>query len=179
MEKVLVIIDMQNDFISGALANGEAVKIVPKIALLAGKWDGRIIFTRDTHKAEYLKTQEGKYLPIEHCIEGTHGWQINEDIHLAALGNEHAKVSYVDKPAFGAGSLLYDEIMRCGAPSEVTFVGTCTDICVVSNALILKSFLTETPMRVIENCCAGLTPEKHAAAIDVMSSCQIDVVTYQ
>ena len=176
MDKVLVIIDMQNDFITGSLANAEAEKIVPNIVALTKEWEGRIIFTRDTHRAEYLNTQEGKYLPVEHCIEGTDGWQLQNDIHLAALNNDSAKVSYVNKPAFGAGALLYNEIMRVGEPSEVTFVGTCTDICVVSNALILKSLLTETPIKVIENCCAGLTKEKHEAAIDVMSSCQIEII---
>lgn len=178
MDKVLVIIDMQNDFITGSLANPEAVKIVPNIVFLVKRWQGRIIFTRDTHKAEYLKTQEGKYLPVEHCIDGTDGWQIQTDIHNAALNNENAEVSYVNKPAFGAGTLLYNEIMRVGEPSEVVFVGTCTDICVVSNALILKSLLTETPIKVIENCCAGLTVEKHNSAIDVMNSCQIEIITY-
>ena len=176
MDKVLVIIDMQNDFITGSLANADATQIVPSIVNLASKWQGRIIFTRDTHKAEYMNTQEGKYLPIEHCIEGTDGWQIQNDIHLAACNNPDASVSYVNKPAFGAGTLLYHEIMHGGEPSEVTFVGTCTDICVISNALILKSFLTETPIKVIENCCAGLTREKHKSAIDVMSSCQIEII---
>ena len=178
MDKVLVIIDMQNDFITGSLSNADAEKIVPNIVKLASEWCGRIIFTRDTHKAEYLSTQEGKYLPVEHCIEGTDGWQIQEDIHRAALNNSNAEVSCVDKPAFGAGTLLYNESMRVGEPSEVTFVGTCTDICVVSNALILKSLLTETPIKVIENCCAGLTREKHNSAIEVMGSCQINVITY-
>ncbi len=175
-DKVLVIIDMQNDFICGSLANADAVEIVPRVARLAGEWQGRIIFTRDTHQAEYLKTQEGKHLPVEHCIEGTDGWQINEEIHAAAVNNANAKVSYVDKPAFGAGKLLYDEIMRVGEPSQVVFVGTCTDICVVSNALILKSLLSETPMSVVADCCAGLTKKKHASALDVMSSCQINII---
>ena len=176
MDKVLVIVDMQNDFITGSLANDDAVKIVPNIVNLAGAWQGRIIFTRDTHKAGYMNTQEGKYLPVEHCIEDTDGWQIQDDIHAAALNNGNASVSCVNKPAFGAGTLLYHEIMRGGEPSEVTFVGTCTDICVVSNALILKSFLTETPIKVIGDCCAGLTREKHESALDVMRSCQIDVI---
>ena len=175
-DKILVIIDMQNDFLTGSLANADAVKIVPDIARLAGEWQGRIIFTRDTHKSEYLNTQEGKHLPVEHCIENTDGWQINEEILASALGNKSAKVSYVDKPAFGAGTLLYDEIMRVGEPSEVTFTGTCTDICVVSNALILKSLLPEVPMSVVADCCAGLTPDKHASALDVMSSCQISIL---
>ena len=176
MNKLLVIIDMQNDFIDGSLANLDAVKIVPRIVELAKTWNGRIIFTRDTHRAEYLTTQEGKYLPVEHCIFETDGWQINEDIHTAALNNAAATVSYVDKPAFGAGTLLYDEIMRVGEPAEVTFTGTCTDICVVSNALILKSLLPETPMSVVADCCAGLTKEKHNSALDVMNSCQINVI---
>ena len=176
MDKVLVIIDMQNDFISGSLANSDAQEIVPRVARLASEWEGRIVFTRDTHKAEYLTTQEGKHLPVEHCIFGTDGWQINEQIHTAAVNNAMATVSYVDKPAFGAGTLLYDEIMRLGEPAEVTFTGTCTDICVVSNALILKSLLPEVPMSVVADCCAGLTKEKHASALDVMASCQISVI---
>ena len=175
-DKVLVIVDMQNDFLRGSLANPDAVEIAPRVARLAGEWQGRIIFTRDTHKAEYLNTQEGKYLPVEHCIEGTDGWQIDEEINTAAVNNVNAEVSYVNKGAFGAGTLLYDEIMRLGEPSEVTFTGTCTDICVVSNALILKSLLPEVPMSVVADCCAGLTPDKHASALDVMSSCQISII---
>lgn len=176
MEKVLIIVDMQNDFIDGALANSAAQEIVGKLADLAENWKGRIIFTRDTHGEDYLETQEGKKLPVKHCIKGTYGWQVNEKIERAARNNAGASVQYVDKPSFGAGTLLFDAVMQGGKPDEITFTGTCTDICVVSNALILKSFLPETEMFAVKNCCAGLTKEKHEAAIEVMKSCQIDVI---
>ena len=176
MNKVLVVIDMQNDFIDGALANPAAQEIVDKVADLAKGWKGRIIFTRDTHQEDYLETQEGRKLPVKHCITGTDGWRINEKIERAAKGNAFVSVQYVDKPSFGAGTLLFDAIVQEGVPDEIVFCGTCTDICVVSNALILKSFLPETPMFAVKNCCAGLTKEKHEAAIEVMKSCQIDVI---
>ncbi len=173
--KTLVVIDMQNDFISGALANPDAEKIVTGTVSLVSEWEGEIIFTRDTHNENYMQLQEGKNLPVPHCIRGTEGWEIRREILLAAEKNEKATVKIVDKPSFGAGTLLYDAIREGDIPEKIVFTGTCTDICVISNALILKSFLTETPMSVIENLCAGVTAEKHHAGIEVMKRCQIAV----
>ena len=177
--KTLIVIDMQNDFISGALANAEAEKTVAKTVSLVSKWEGEIIFTRDTHGDNYIQTEEGKNLPVPHCIKDTDGWQIRKEIYDAALKNKKATVKTVDKPSFGAGTLLYKAVISDEVPEKITFTGTCTDICVISNALILKSFLTETPMSVIEDLCSGVTAEKHRAAIDVMQSCQIAVEHYR
>ncbi len=176
--KTLIVIDMQNDFISGALANPDAEKIVKGTVSLVSEWEGEIIFTRDTHGKNYMETEEGKNLPIPHCIKDTDGWQIRREIYLAAEKNEKATVKIVDKPSFGAGTLLYDAVTSVCTPEKIVFTGTCTDICVISNALILKSFLTETPMSVIENLCAGVTADKHNAAIEVMKSCQIAIERY-
>ena len=173
--KTLIVIDMQNDFIDGALANPDAQKIVDGTVRLVSEWEGEIIFTRDTHGEIYMSTEEGRNLPIPHCIKNTDGWQIRSEIYKAATANPKAIVKTVDKPAFGAGTLLYEAVVKDTVPEKITFTGTCTDICVVSNALILKSLLTETPMIVIEPLCAGLTKEKHNAAIEVMKSCQIAV----
>lgn len=172
----LVVVDMQNDFIDGTLANDAAIAIVDKIADLVSTWEGLIVFTRDTHSSDYLNCQEGQKLPVVHCVKGTYGWQINTKIFEAAINNNKAEVSVIDKPAFGSGTLLYEAIIKKGVPKEVVFCGTCTDICVVSNALILKSFLTEVPMKVIASCCAGLTEEKHQAALEVMQSCQLEII---
>ena len=176
MDKVLIIIDMQNDFIDGSLSNLEAQAIVERVAKLAAGWRGRIFLTRDTHFDNYMTTQEGQKLPVPHCIKNTDGWRVNKLIDNAANNNPLAKVEYIDKPSFGAGTLIYDAIIKTGEPCEITLCGTCTDICVVSNALILKSFFPEVPMNVIADCCAGLTKEKHTAALDVMSSCQINII---
>lgn len=174
--KVLVIVDMQNDFITGSLANNEALRTVDKIAVLAASFKGLIVFTRDTHQENYLATQEGKKLPVIHCLKDSEGWQINETIYQAALNNKEAKITIVDKPNFGSGTLLFDTIKEVTKPTEIIFCGTCTDICVVSNALILKAFFPEVPIKVIESCCSGLTKEKHKAALEVMQSCQVEII---
>lgn len=177
MKKILIVVDMQNDFIDGALANEAAQAIVDKTARYVSRWEGRIIFTRDTHNAaDYLETAEGKHLPIPHCIEGTPGWNINEKILDAAKKNKKATLSFLNKTTFGTGVSLATTIMTNGFPEEIQICGTCTDICVVSNALALKSLLSEVPMKLLSSLCAGLTKEKHEAAIEVMKSCQIEVV---
>lgn len=179
MRKLLIVVDMQNDFIDGALANEEAQKIVVPIANLIRGWKGDIIFTRDTHGGEYMETQEGKYLPIPHCNYLTDGWMVNEFLIDTAIQNKNSYYSFVDKNTFGMlgwdGFLIdgitkpYDEIYMCG---------TCTDICVVSNALILKATFPETPIKIYSNLCASTTKEKHEAALEVMRSCQCDIIEY-
>ena len=173
MRKILLVIDMQKDFIDGALGTPEAVAIVDKVAAEIKKYPAEDVFaTRDTHPANYLETQEGRNLPVVHCVKGTPGWEIDEKI-AAALGD----AEIVDKPTFG--SVVLAEKMAALAeaePLEITLVGLCTDICVVSNALLVKAFLPETPVRVIADCCAGVTPESHAAALETMKMCQVEIV---
>ena len=173
MKKTLIVVDMQNDFIDGALGTKEAVAILPAVKSKIENFDGRVLFTRDTHEAEYLTTQEGKNLPVEHCIKDTVGWQIHPD--LDALRKEEA----IDKPSFGSVALAqllkaydtYEEKIE-----EITLIGLCPDICVISNAMIIKAFLPETPIIVDSECCAGVTPESHKRALETMSVCQIKII---
>ena len=171
MDKLLVIIDMQNDFIDGALANPAAKAIVPGIVELAKTWQGKVGITLDTHKENYLETQEGKKLPVPHCIINTPGHKLNSQI-AEVINN---KISYtIMKPTFG-----FNNWQQYGLDKhfdEVVLVGTCTDICVVSNALAIKAACPETNVTVIAELCAGLSAEKHEAALEVMRSCQVNVI---
>ena len=171
MQKILVVVDMQNDFIDGALGTSEAQAIVPLVKEKIEKFDGKVVFTRDTHFDDYMQTQEGKNLPVPHCIKGTEGWEIRTE--LEALRERPA----IDKLTFGSvalGKLLTEENMA--EPIEsITFVGLCTDICVISNAMIAKAFLPEVPLIVDAACCAGVTPESHRNALEAMKVCQIAV----
>lgn len=169
--KFLVVVDMQNDFIDGALGSEDALKIVPNVAKKIKEFDGGIIFTRDTHKEDYLNTQEGKNLPVKHCIEGTQGWQIAEA--LSGL----TKVNAIDKVTFGSVQLgeYLKEYNEKEEIESITFVGLCTDICVISNALLVKAFLPETKLIVDASCCAGVTVESHETALNAMRACQIEI----
>lgn len=169
---VLVVIDMQNDFISGALGTPEAAAIVPRVVKKISIFDGLVLATRDTHGTDYLKTQEGKNLPVEHCVRGTQGWRLHPDI--AALIEE----TPIDKPGFGSVELCaYLQRLQESQPIEsVTLVGLCTDICVISNAMLLKAYLPEIPVFVDAACCAGVTPESHRTALNAMRMCQITIV---
>lgn len=166
MKKTLIVVDMQKDFIDGALGTKEAVAVVEnvkrKIASYRANGD-EIIFTRDTHQPDYLDTSEGKYLPVMHCIEGTKGWEIYEGLMV-----EGAKV--VNKPTFGY--LNWADYRF----EEVELIGLCTDICVVSNALIIKAMYPEIRVSVDAACCAGVTPESHEAALTTMKMCQVEVI---
>ncbi len=168
---VLVVVDMQNDFIDGALGTAEAVKIVDRVTeeIRSDSYD-QIIATLDTHEKNYMQTLEGKYLPVEHCIKGTEGWQIRREI-MDALENRDALL--IEKPTFGSETLV--ERIKEMQPDTITLVGLCTDICVISNALLLRAACRNTEMCVIQDACAGVTPEKHEAALKVMESCQIQV----
>lgn len=168
MKKVLVVIDMQNDFITGSLANPEAEKIVSPIAQYIKNFDGDVYVTKDTHDSNYLSTAEGKALPIVHCIEGSKGWELAKDIYLAIKGRENRR--FLNKKTFGLVNFGWGEY------DEYELVGTCTDICVVSNALIIKAKHPEATVKVISSMCAGTTVEKHNEALDVMRSCQIEVI---
>ena len=169
-KNVLVVVDMQKDFIDGALGTKEAVAIVDKVAGLVRGFDGEVVFTRDTHHENYLQTQEGKKLPVVHCIEGTDGWKL--DKKLEALRLDDRKV--FDKPTFGSMELAA-YLQTLEALESVTLVGLCTDICVISNALLIKAALPEVAVSVVERCCAGVTPESHQNALAAMKMCQIEI----
>ena len=171
MQKILVVVDMQNDFIDGALGTAEAVSIVPKVAEKIKNFDGTVLYTRDTHEENYMETQEGRNLPVPHCIRGTEGWQIRTEL-------QQAGAMVVDKPTFGSRALAEKlvEMNREEAIESITLIGLCTDICVISNAFVIKAFLPETPIIVDAACCAGVTPESHARALEAMKVCQIAVV---
>ena len=171
MSKVLVVVDMQNDFINGALGTAEAVAIVPKVAEKIKNFDGTVLYTRDTHEENFMETQEGKNLPVPHCIRGTEGWQIRTEL-------QQAGAEVVDKPTFGSRILAEKlvEMNREEAIESITLIGLCTDICVISNAFVIKAFLPETPIIVDAACCAGVTPESHERALEAMKVCQIAVV---
>lgn len=165
MKKTLIVVDMQKDFIDGALGTKEAVAIVENVKKKINEYQqngDEIIFTRDTHQSNYLSTNEGKNLPVEHCIEGTEGWKIQEGLEVPGA-------IYIDKPTFGY--LNWKDYNL----EEVEMVGLCTDICVVSNALIIKATYPEIQVSVDASCCAGVTPESHIAALTTMKMCQVKV----
>lgn len=173
MREILLVIDMQNDFINGALGTPEAEAIVGRVAEEIRKYPTEnVIATRDTHTEDYLNTQEGRKLPVVHCVRGTPGWELHPEIAAALKG-----AAIIDKPTFGSKELAEKlSLLSEQDDLEVTLAGLCTDICVVSNALLIKAFLPETPVRVIADCCAGVTPESHQAALDTMRMCQIEIV---
>ena len=174
--KFLIVVDMQNDFIDGSLGTREAQAIVPAVAARIREcreagW--AVIATLDTHEENYLDTREGRFLPVRHCIRDTEGWRIREEIR-EALGDSAV---LVEKPTFGSVRLpdILREMNGGEDPAAIELIGLCTDICVVSNALLLKAAFPETDFTVHADCCAGVTPEKHAAALETMRSCQITV----
>lgn len=167
--KILVVVDMQNDFIDGALGTPEAVSIVPYVKEVIESFDGKVLFTRDTHFADYMDTQEGKNLPVPHCVKDTEGWQIRKE--LDAL----RKTPAIDKITFGSKDLV--EILKEEPSVEsITFVGLCTDICVISNVMLTKAFFPEIPLIVDAKACAGVTPESHQNALAAMKMCQVRIV---
>lgn len=171
MQNILVVVDMQNDFIDGALGTKEAVAIVPVVKEKIENFEGKVIFTRDTHFENYMETQEGKNLPVPHCIKGTDGWEIRSE--LMALCKEEP----IDKLTFGSselGNILLKED-KVNPIESITFVGLCTDICVISNVMIAKAFLPEVKIIVDAACCAGVTPESHKNALEAMKVCQVSV----
>ena len=166
MKKTLLVIDMQNDFIDMALGTQEAVSIVPKVKDKINEYiqtGSEVIFTRDTHGEDYLKTTEGKHLPVPHCIKGTKGWQIADGLYV-----EGCKI--IDKPNFGWPHWGSEAL------EEVEIVGLCTDICVISNALIIKATFPDASVKVDANCCAGVTVETHKAALKTMAMCQVEII---
>jgi nicotinamidase-related amidase len=167
-------VDLQNDFIDGSLGTKEAVAILPAVVSRLENCDGEtILVTQDTHFENYLSTAEGKKLPVEHCIKNSHGWKINESI-LNALDGRVEKI--FEKPVFGSYGLLEYIKQHAHIISSIEILGLCTDICVISNAIILKNALPETEIYVNEKCCAGVTPQSHNEALNVMKMCQINII---
>lgn len=198
MKKIVVVIDMQNDFIDGSLGTKEAVAIVPKVKEKiekALKQGAQVCFTLDTHTEEYLNTLEGRKLPVMHCVEGTPGWYLNKELESALMNSlsngfdreefykgedttyNHSSVCVFKKGIFGSTALAqYIQSQYAENPElDVELVGLCTDICVVSNALLLRSMIPELTIKVDASCCAGVTPESHAMALQTMKMCQIEV----
>ncbi len=180
MNHVLVVVDMQKDFIDGALGTSEAIAIVDKVVQKIENWDGPVYATRDTHTEAYLNTLEGKNLPVVHCVRGTEGWQIEPKV-AAALEKKGAEV--VDKPTFGsmelARMILGDNMGfhdDSGPVAEVQLIGLCTGICVISNALLLKAAMPNVPVKVDASCCACVTPESHSTALEAMKLCQVEII---
>ena len=168
--KTLIVIDMQNDFVTGVLGSKEAVAVLPNVKkkidayIAAGD---EVIFTRDTHEENYLETNEGRHLPVPHCRRGTDGWQVVKEI-------DRPDCKHIDKPTFGY--TRWAEQFKDSSSSKIEIIGVCTDICVISNALMLKAFFPEIEITVDASCCAGVVPETHMAALTVMKSCQINVI---
>lgn len=175
MNRYLVVVDMQNDFIDGALGTKEAQAIVARVAEEVNTFDGAILFTRDTHHENYMETQEGKRLPVPHCMEGTQGWEICSVLETIRSSKN---CPTFDKPSFGSRELAaYLENKHKEQPiDEIELVGLCTDICVISNALLLKAVLPEVSLSVRKSCCAGVTPQSHEAALTSMASCQVEIL---
>lgn len=174
MKRFLVVVDTQKDFVDGALGSGDAVAIVPSVVEKIKSFDGEIFVTLDTHFDNYPETAEGKKLPVLHCIKGTDGWQLDKNVASALADREYTAV---EKPTFGSLELpRLIEAASDGDDFSIEIIGLCTDICVVSNALVLKANFPEIPISVDSACCAGVTPQAHEAALATMRSCQIDVI---
>lgn len=173
MRKILVVVDMQNDFITGSLGTKEAENIVENVLNRIKEYPPDCIYaTRDTHETDYLNTMEGTFLPVEHCIHGTTGWQIQENIEKAI-----PQAVFIDKPTFGSKELVTVlEQENAREAIEIELIGLCTDICVVTNALLLKTALPETRIKVNASCCAGVTPQSHEAALLTMKMCQVEIL---
>ena len=179
--KVLVVIDMQNDFITGSLGTPEAEAVVPRVTEKIRTWsEGPIYATQDTNFPNYLETQEGRILPVEHCIQGTEGWKIESSVRAALTegAGRNESVLYLTKATFGSRDLAEVLVQRRKEEpiEEIVLIGLCTDICVISNALVLKAFLPEVTITVDAACCAGVNPDSHRNALDAMRMCQIGVV---
>lgn len=173
MKPILLVVDMQNDFIDGALGTEEAQKILPAVIKRVREFEGDVIYTRDTHFENYMETQEGKKLPVPHCIKGTKGWELQPE--LGKLCKEKG-AAILDKTTFGSREL--PDYLKAHYPEgmeSIELIGLCTDICVISNAMVLKAFFPELPVKVTASCCAGVTPTSHENALEAMKMCQIEI----
>ena len=167
LKRLLVVVDMQHDFVDGALGTPEAVRILPVVRTLAEQWHGDVAYTQDTHGADYAATQEGKFLPVPHCIRGTRGWEIVPEVRTGKSARIFEKGTFWSV-ALAEYAREYDEVALCGV---------CTDICVVSNALLIKAFSPETVIYCVADACAGTSPAAHEAALATMRSCQVQTVS--
>ena len=167
---VLIVVDMQNDFIDGSLGTDEALNILNNVKEKINKFKGKIIYTMDTHNEDYLETSEGKNLPVKHCIKGTSGWEIREDIY-----DGHSEI--IEKNTFGSIDLVkrLEEIKSNEKINSIEIIGICTDICVISNAILVKTAFPEIEISVDAKCCSGITDKSHNEALDIMKLCQIDI----
>lgn len=170
--KILLVVDMQNDFVVGNLGTKEAVAIVPNVVKKINEFSGEVIFTKDTHSEDYLTTQEGKNLPVPHCIKGSHGWKFVDGI------DESRALKVFEKESFGSAELgpYLVSLNQEEKIEEVEVIGVCTDVCVIINAMVVKTFLPEVKVTVDSSCCAGVNPGNHSNALDAMKSCQIEVI---
>lgn len=178
MEKILIVVDMQKDFIDGALGNEECRAVVSNVVNKINSFNGdEIYYTLDTHHENYMETQEGSKLPVKHCIEDTDGWQLHNLID-EALGKKKCPVVGIPKPTFGSVSLANELMFEFAEDDvfEVELVGVCTDICVISNAMLIKAFFPEAKVVIDASCCAGVTPQSHKNALEAMKMCQIEVI---
>lgn len=174
MKRFLIVVDMQRDFVDGALGTEEAVKIVPAVVEKINSFNGEIFATLDTHFDSYMQTAEGKNLPVPHCIKGTDGWELDKNVAMALDEKDY---TIVEKITFGSVDL--PRLIKEASKDEefsIELIGLCTDICVVSNALILKANFPEANISVDKNCCAGVTVESHLSALNTMRSCQIEII---
>ena len=166
----LIVVDMQKDFVDGVLGTKMAQEIVPAAEAKIAGFQGKVLFTRDTHQKDYMDTQEGKNLPVPHCIKGSEGWEIIPKLR------KYCKEPPVDKPSFGSMELAQRLLGEKEKVDSVTLIGVCTDICVISNAMLIKAALPEVPVYVDAACCAGVTKESHETALKAMKACQIYVI---
>lgn len=176
MNKILIVVDMQNDFIDGSLGTAEAQGIVDKVIDKIKSFQGQVIYTRDTHYENYFDSAEGKKLPVKHCIKGTEGWLIQKDIEKLRTDKNDL---VFDKVTFGSKDLvkyIAENMEKMGGISSIELCGLCTDICVISNAIMLKAFLPEVPIIVDSHCCAGVTPDSHQNALESMKMCHLDII---
>lgn len=174
MSKILIVVDMQNDFVTDSLGTAEARKIMPAVVAKIKEYNvagDKVFYTRDTHTQDYMNTQEGRNLPVPHCIKDSNGWKLIPEV--AACVKDESKI--FDKPTFGSKELAEYILENESDVEEIELIGVCTDICVVSNALLLKAYMPEMMISVDAKCCAGVTVEKHEAALETMRSCQINV----
>ncbi len=191
MRKALIVVDMQNDFLTGALRNEEGIAVIPRVAdrIKKAKENGEtLVFTRDTHfKDTYMESEEGKNLPVEHCIQGTDGWEIAPELKelipadavTVGIGDSvepalSAAAVVIDKPIFGSAAL--GEYLKNKGFEEIELIGVCTDICVISNAMLAKAFLPNAHVSVDPSCCAGVTPQSHDTALEAMKACHIEII---
>ena len=179
--RLLIVVDMQKDFVDGTLGTAEAQAIVPAVCEKIQKFDGAIIVTQDTHQANYLGTQGGSILPVTHCVQNTPGWELDAKVYAAVKSRGDAAIRSVMKPTFGSvelGEYLVDKGHDADI-EEIVLVGLCTDICVISNALLIKAFLPEVKVTVDAACCAGVTPESHKNALRAMRMCQVNIENWE